>query len=233
VVETAKTITTTAEADVPGTELAELLDEQAIAKLAVRARAQAAEGGLKLLGSDGLLQALTKQIIEAALEAELDDHLSAGARPDPAGGAPGKRNERNGRRGKKISTEVGPVQVIVPRDRAGSFAPSVVAKSSRRTSGIDEMVISLIGKGLTTGEVAAHLKEVFGVQTSKETVSAITDRVLGRNTSNSDADGNVTKTAYTPATGAEPTSVVVTFNVPMNGATLTTQPHVGMAHRPR
>lgn len=177
VVETAKTITTTAEADVPGTELAELLDEQAIAKLAARAREQAAEGGLKLLGSDGLLQALTKQIIEAALEAELDEHLRAGAPGNPDG-MPAKRNERNGRRGKKLSTEVGPVQVIVPRDRAGSFAPSVVAKSSRRTSGIDEMVISLIGKGLTTGEVAAHLKEVFGVETSKETVSAITDRVL-------------------------------------------------------
>jgi transposase-like protein len=66
----------------------------------------------------------------------------------------------------------------VPRDRAGSFAPSVVRKNARRTSGIDEMVISLVGKGLTTGEVAAHLKEVFGVETSKETVSAITDRVL-------------------------------------------------------
>jgi putative transposase len=178
VVESAKTTTTTAEAEMPGTDLADLLDEDAIARLAVRAREQAAEGGLKLLGSDGLLQALTKQIIEAALEAELDEHLSAGPGQDPNGGPVPKRNERNGRRGKKLSTEVGPVQVIVPRDRAGSFTPTVVAKSSRRTSGIDEMVISLIGKGLTTGEVAAHLKEVFGVETSKETVSAITDRVL-------------------------------------------------------
>ena len=175
VVESAEAITTTAtEAEMPA-DLADLLDEQAIAQLAARARQQAAEGGLKLLGSDGLLQALTKQIIEAALEAELDEHL-AGARQDPDNGT--ARNERNGRRGKKIATEVGPVQVIVPRDRAGSFDPAVVRKSSRRTSGIDEMVISLVGKGLTTGEVAAHLKEVFGVETSKETVSAITDRVL-------------------------------------------------------
>jgi len=175
VVESAEATTTTAtEAEMPG-DLADLLDEQAIAQLAARAREQAAEGGLKLLGSDGLLQALTKQIIEAALEAELDEHL-AGARQAPNRGA--ARNERNGRRGKKIATEVGPVQVIVPRDRAGSFDPAVVRKSSRRTSGIDEMVISLVGKGLTTGEVAAHLGEVFGVETSKETVSAITDRVL-------------------------------------------------------
>src|SRR5882724_5378642 len=150
-------------------DLAALLDDQAVAALAAAARAQAADGGLKLLGSDGLLQGITKRIIEAALEAELADHLAAGA---------GAGNERNGRRGKQVATEVGPMQVIVPRDRAGSFTPGVVRKNARRTSGIDEMVISLVGKGLTTGEVAAHLREVFGVETSKETVSAITDRVL-------------------------------------------------------
>jgi putative transposase len=150
-------------------DLAALLDDDAVAALAAAARAQAADGGLKLLGSDGLLQGITKRIIEAALEAELAEHLADAA---------GSGNGRNGRRGKAIATEVGPMQVIVPRDRAGSFTPAVVRKSARRTSGIDEMVISLVGKGLTTGEVAAHLKEVFGVDTSKETVSAITDRVL-------------------------------------------------------
>ena len=72
------------------------------------------------------------------------------------------------------------MRVIVPRDRAGSFTPGVVRKSARRTSGIDEMVISLVGKGLTTGEVAAHLKEVFGVDTSKETVSAFHRPGAGR-----------------------------------------------------
>ncbi len=152
-------------------DLAALLDDEAVAALAAAARAQAADGGLKLLGSDGLLQGITKRIIEAALEAELAEHLAAGSEA-------GAGNERNGRRGKKIATEVGPMSVIVPRDRAGSFTPGVVRKSARRTSGIDEMVISLVGKGLTTGEVAAHLREVFGVETSKETVSAITDRVL-------------------------------------------------------
>lgn len=150
-------------------DLAALLDDEAVAALAAAARAQAADGGLKLLGSDGLLQGITKRIIEAALEAELAEHLADAA---------GSGNGRNGRRGKAIATEVGPMQVIVPRDRAGSFTPAVVRKSARRTSGIDEMVISLVGKGLTTGEVAAHLREVFGVDTSKETVSAITDRVL-------------------------------------------------------
>jgi transposase-like protein len=152
-------------------DLAALLGPDAIAALVSAARRQAADGGLRLLGSDGLLQSITKQVIEAALEAEMADHLAS------AGTGQGA-NERNGRRAKKVATEVGPVQVIVPRDRAGSFEPQVLRKHARRTSGIDEMVISLVGKGLTTGEVSAHLKEVFGVEASRETVSAITDRVL-------------------------------------------------------
>jgi putative transposase len=162
-----------AEAGAPAAQLdlAALLGPEAIAALASAARRQAADGGLKLLGSDGLLQSITKQVIEAALEAEMADHLASARAHQGA-------NERNGRRGKKVATEVGPVQVMVPRDRAGSFEPQVLRKNARRTSGIDEMVISLVGKGLTTGEVSAHLKEVFGVEASKETVSAITDRVL-------------------------------------------------------
>lgn len=130
-------------------DLAELLGPEAIAVLAERARAQAAEGGLKLLGSDGLLQSITKRVIEAALEAELGEHLAC----PRAGESDGASNERNGRRAKNVATEIGPVQVMVPRERAGSFAPQVLRKNARRTSGIDEMVISLVGKGLTTGEV--------------------------------------------------------------------------------
>ena len=154
-------------------ELADLLDDQMVALLAERARAQAAEGGLKLLGDGGLLQAITKRVIEAALEEELAEHLDA---PGEGGGP--ARNERNGRRRKKVMTEVGTVEVAVPRDRAGTFAPAVVAKRRRRTSGIDELVVSLTARGLTTGEIAAHLKEVYDIETSKETVSNITDRVL-------------------------------------------------------
>jgi transposase-like protein len=154
-------------------ELAELLDDRMVALLAERARAQAAEGGLKLLGDGGLLQAITKRVIEAALEEELAEHLAMSGR----GCGPG-RNERNGKRRKKVLTEVGTVEVAVPRDRAGTFAPEVVAKRRRRTSGIDELVVSLTARGLTTGEIAAHLKEVYDIETSKETISNITDRVL-------------------------------------------------------
>jgi len=70
------------------------------------------------------------------------------------------------------------VEIAVSRDRAGSFTPEVVAKRKRRTSGIDELVVSLTARGLTTGEIAAHLKEVYDIETSKETISNITDRVL-------------------------------------------------------
>lgn len=154
-------------------QLADLLDDAMVAMLAERAREQAAEGGLRLLGDGGLLQAITKRVIEAALEGELADHLAA----DPAVGGAG-RNERNGSRRKKLMTEVGPVEVAVPRDRDASFAPTVVAKRRRRTSGIDDLVISLTAKGLTTGEIVAHLAEVYDIATSKETISNITDRVL-------------------------------------------------------
>ncbi len=87
-------------------------------------------------------------------------------------------NARNGYRPKTVLTEAGPVTIDVPRDRAGTFRPSIVPKHQRRTDGLDDLVISLTAKGLTTGEVVAHLAEVYGVTTSKETVSTITDQAL-------------------------------------------------------
>src|SRR5947208_6474173 len=151
--------------------LAAAPDPQLVARLAAQARAQ----GVSLLGRDGLLQQLTKRFLEAALEAEMDEHLGYG-KHDSAGrnGA----NSRNGKRGKTLLTEVGPVGVDVPRDRDGSFAPQVVAKRQRRFGGIDDLVISLTAKGLTTGEVAAHLHEVYGADVSRDHISTITDRVL-------------------------------------------------------
>jgi transposase-like protein len=151
--------------------LAEALDPQLVARLAAQARAQ----GVSLLGRDGLLQQLTKRFLEASLEAEMDEHLGYG-KHDAVGrnGA----NSRNGRRSKTLLTEVGPVGIEVPRDRDGSFTPTVVAKRQRRFGGIDDLVISLTAKGLTTGEVAAHLAEVYGAEVSKDHISTITDRVL-------------------------------------------------------
>jgi putative transposase len=114
-------------------------------------------------------------VVESALEGELDDHLGY-EKHDPAGRNGG--NSRNGRRGKTVLTDVGPVEIAVPRDRDGSFEPKLVAKHQRRLPGVEDLVISLSAKGLTTGEICAHLGEVYGAQVSKQTISTITDRVL-------------------------------------------------------
>jgi putative transposase len=105
----------------------------------------------------------------------MDAHLGY-AKHDPAGRDGG--NSRNGHRAKTVLTETGPVQVEVPRDRDASFAPVIVAKRQQRTGGVDDLVISLVAKGLTTGEVIAHLAEIYGAEVSRDTISAITDRVL-------------------------------------------------------
>jgi putative transposase len=114
-------------------------------------------------------------VVESALEGELDDHLGY-AKYDPVGRNGG--NSRNGRRGKTVLTEVGPVEFAVPRDRDGSFEPKLIPKHARRLTGIEDLVISLSAKGLTTGEICAHLGEVYGASVSKQTISTITDRVL-------------------------------------------------------
>ena len=131
--------------------------------------------GLQLAGEGGLLQKLTKLVMESALDGELDDHLGYD-KHDPAGRDGG--NSRNGRRPKTLLTEAGPVEISVPRDRDASFEPRIVAKRQRRLTGVDDLVISLSAQGLTHGEIAAHLAEVYGAEVSKQTISTITDRVL-------------------------------------------------------
>jgi putative transposase len=151
----------------------DVVDEELVRQLTERARAE----GLQLTGEGGLLQKLTKLVMESALEGELDDHLGYG-KHDPAGRDGG--NSRNGRRSKTVLTEAGPVEISVPRDRDASFEPRIVAKRQRRLSGVDDLVLSLSAKGLTHGEIAAHLAEVYGAEVSKQTISTITDRVLER-----------------------------------------------------
>jgi len=161
----------TEDRDEDGAELS-AADEQVLRELTERARS----GGLKLTGEGGLLGRLTKMVIEGALEGELDDHLGYG-KHDPEGRNGG--NSRNGHRAKTVITDTGPVEISVPRDRESSFEPKIVAKRQRRLTGVDEMVISLSAKGLTHGEISAHLAEVYGAEVSKQTITAITDRVMG------------------------------------------------------
>src|SRR5919199_4917415 len=149
--------------------LARVLDDDTVAALAEQARG----AGVALLGEGGLLQQLTKRFLEAALEGEMDAHLGR-ARHERGGDG----NGRNGKRTKTLITDVGPVPVDVPRDRDGTFTPMIVAKRQRRFGGVDNLVISLTAKGLTTGEVCARLQEVYGTDVSKESISTITDRLL-------------------------------------------------------
>ncbi|MER6515230.1 IS256 family transposase [Nonomuraea sp. NPDC001636] len=142
-----------------------------VARLVDQARAE----GVELVGENGLLGRLTKLVLESALEGEITDHLGHD-KHERSGNETG--NTRNGSRSKTVLTDVGPVEITVPRDRDGSFEPKIVRKRQRRLSGVDEMVISLAAKGLTTGEISAHLAEVYGAEVSRQTISTITDKVL-------------------------------------------------------
>jgi len=136
---------------------------------------RAAAGGLSLAGEGGFLQQMTKLVLEAGLEAEMSAHL--GYDRHAAEGRDGG-NSRNGVRAKTVLTEVGPVDIQVPRDRDASFAPATVPKRVRRLRGVDEMVISLVARGMSTGDVQAHLAEVYGTSVSRQQISSITDAVV-------------------------------------------------------
>jgi len=131
--------------------------------------------GVNLVGPDGLLSDITRMVLETGLQVELDEHL--GYEKHAAEGRDGG-NSRNGTRTKTVLTDIGPVDIAVPRDRDGTFEPLTVRKRQRRLEGVDAMVISLCAKGLTTGEISAHLAEVYGAEISRETISKITDAVL-------------------------------------------------------
>jgi len=136
----------------------------------------AKEQGLSLTGPDGLLKQLTKSVLETALNEEMAEHLGY-EKHGPAGAGSG--NIRNGTRGKTVLTEAtGHVEIDVPRDRAGTYEPQIVKKRQRRLNGVDEIVLSLYAKGLTTGEISAHFAEIYGASVSKETISRITDKVI-------------------------------------------------------
>jgi transposase-like protein len=148
------------------------IDQQQLAQeLVDKTRAE----GVELVGQGGLLTGLMESVFETALEAEMTGHLGCD-KHDPMGrnGA----NSRNGTRTKTVLTEIGPVDIEVPRDREGSFEPAIVRKRARRLDGVDGIVLSLSARGLTIGEIAAHFAEVYGARVSKVTISRITDKVI-------------------------------------------------------
>jgi len=137
----------------------------------------AREQGLSLTGPDGLLKQFTRSVLETALNEEMTEHL--GHEKNRAPGARDSANVRNGTRAKTVLTHAsGQVELAVPRDREGTFEPVIVKKRQRRLTEVDEIVLSLYARGLTTGEIAAHFDQIYGASVSKETISRITDKVI-------------------------------------------------------
>jgi hypothetical protein len=135
----------------------EIIDQKELAEALLE---QAREHGVSLPGPGGPLAGLTKNVLETALTAELTEHLGH-ERHGPA------ENGNVRTRSKTVFTEIGPVEIDVPRDREGSFEPPIVKKRQRRIDGIDEVVLSLTARSLTTGEIAAHFDDVYGATVTK------------------------------------------------------------------
>ena len=129
----------------------------------------------EIVGPGGLLGQLTKRLVERALEVELSDHLGYEPHREPPGGA---GNTRNGSTAKTLQTEHGPVEVRTPRDREGSFEPKLVRKRQRRFEGFDEKILALYSRGMSTRDIEAHLRELYGVSVGRDLVSRVTDAVL-------------------------------------------------------
>lgn len=130
--------------------------------------------GTPIDGVDGLLNQLTKAVLERVLAEEMTTHLGY-EHGDLAGHGTG--NSRNGHSVKTVSTTAGPVQITVPRDRNGSFEPTIVPKRARRIGQIDDMILSLYSRGMTTRDIQDHLAEIYGIDASPGLISRITDVV--------------------------------------------------------
>jgi putative transposase len=129
----------------------------------------------EIVGPGGLLSQLTKRLVERALEVELTDHVGYERHREPPGGA---GNTRNGSTPKTLQTEHGPVDINTPRDRDGSFEPRLVRKRQRRFEGFDEQILALYARGMSTRDIEAHLRELYGVSVGRDLISRVTDAVM-------------------------------------------------------
>ncbi|KXW68325.1 hypothetical protein MPHL43072_14750 [Mycolicibacterium phlei DSM 43072] len=132
-------------------------------------------GQLQLTGEGGFLPEMVKAVLERGLAAELTEHLGY-EKGDPIGRE--LPNARNGFTPKTVASEVGEVGLAIPRDRDGTFTPTLVPKGSRRLGGLDDMIISLYAGGMTIRDIQHHLATTIGTELSHETISKITDAVL-------------------------------------------------------
>ena len=129
----------------------------------------------EITGPDGLLQRLTKRLVERAMAAELSEHLGYEHGQAPPGGT---GNARNGMTAKTIHTGHGSVRIEQPRDRQGSFEPQIVRKHQRRFDGFDEKIVAMYGRGMSVRDIQAHLRELYGVEVGHDLISRVTDAVL-------------------------------------------------------
>src|SRR5579872_587112 len=129
----------------------------------------------EIVGPGGLLSQLTKRLVERAMEVELTDHLGFEAHQEPPGGT---GNTRNGSTPKTLVTEHGPVEIKTPRDRTGTFEPRIVRKRQRRFEGFDEKILALYARGMSTRDIEAHLRELYGVSVGRDLISRVTDAVM-------------------------------------------------------
>ena len=148
-----------------------LVDAATADELLAKAQAE----GVELLGPDGLLSQVTKAVLERALEEEMTAHLGY-EKHDPAGRGSG--NSRNGSSGKTLLTEIGGIDLDVPRDRGGSFAPQIVRKGQTRLDGFNDRINALYARGMSTRDIRAHLREMYDVDVSPDLISRVTDGVV-------------------------------------------------------
>jgi putative transposase len=159
-----------------GGELVRPGDPESMREWAELLVTRAREEGVALTGEGGLLTDLMRHVLQTGLEVEMADHLGYGPHERSESGRP--RNWRNGAYDKTVTTEIGEVELRVPRDREGTFEPRTVPKYQRRLEGLSGNVISLYAKGLTTGEIQQHLAELYGSEVSRDTISRITDQIV-------------------------------------------------------
>lgn len=121
------------------------------------------------------LKDMFREVLQESLEAEMDEALGYGKYDYTEKSTD---NSRNGYSKKIVKTELGPVEINVPRDRNGDFDPKIIAKHQRSANGIEDKILSLYSTGMTTRDIAEQVKELYGVDVSAETVSNITNRIL-------------------------------------------------------
>jgi putative transposase len=128
-----------------------------------------------IIGENGLLKQLTKQLLERAMAAELTEHV--GYEKHEADGK-NSGNSRNGKSAKTLKGTFGTMPIAVPRDRNGTFEPQIIGKHQTRFTGFDDNIISLYARGLSTREIKQHLEEIYHVEVSPALISNVTDAVI-------------------------------------------------------